>query len=125
MVVAAACRRPPEVAVAITMPAEGDTVRGSAVHVMLAVTGIELAPGAEQRPGTAHHHLYLDVDPAPPGEVIPIGRPRVIHLGMAQTEFHWDSVPPGPHRIIAVLGDPAHVPIARAAADTVTFLVAP
>lgn len=120
----AACRKsPPRATVTITSPAAGDTVRGSAVDVTLAVSGIELAPVAEQRPGTAHHHLFLDVDAVITKDLIPVGVPGIIHLGQAQTTFHWDSVAPGRHRIIAVLADPAHVPLQPPAADTVTFVV--
>lgn len=109
----------------INSPAEGDTVHGSAVHVTLAVSGIELAPAADERPGTAHHHLFLDVDPGPRDQKIPSGVPGIIHLGRAQTEYHWDSVSAGPHRIIAVLADWQHVPVATAATDTVRFVVQP
>lgn len=113
------------VSATINSPAEGDTVRGSAVHVALGVSGIELAPAADERPGTAHHHLFLDVDPTPPDQKIPSGVTGIVHLGRAQTEYHWDSVTAGPHRIIAVLADWQHVPIASAAADTVRFVVQP
>ena len=120
----AACRpAAPRVTVTITTPAAGDTIRGPAVHVTLAVTGVELAPVAEQRPGTAHHHLFLDVDAVPADGPIPLGVPGIVHLGQAQTAFHWDSIAPGRHRIIAMLGDPGHVPLQPPAADTVTFVV--
>jgi hypothetical protein len=118
-----ACRRAPAVIVTINTPAEGDTVRGSAVHITLEASGVELAPVAEQRPGTAHHHLFLDTEPGSPDAPIPSGVAGIIHLGQAQTSFHWDSVPPGEHRIIAVLGNPSHVPLAPLAADTVNFVV--
>jgi uncharacterized protein DUF4399 len=122
----AACRKASSpAAVTITGPAEGDTVRGVAVHVTLAVRGVELAPAADERPGTAHHHLFLDVDPGPLDRAIPAGVTGIIHLGRAQTEFHWDSVAPGPHRIIAVLGDSKHVPLVPLATDTVHFVVQP
>jgi uncharacterized protein DUF4399 len=113
------------VSATINSPAEGDTVRGSAVHVALTVSGIELAPAADERPGTAHHHLFLDVDTGPLDQKIPSGVPGVIHLGRAQTAHHWDSVAAGPHRIIAVLADWQHVPLATAAIDTVRFVVQP
>jgi hypothetical protein len=112
--------------VSITSPAAGDTIRGSVVDVTLAVSGIELAPVAENRPGTAHHHLFLDVDAVISDAPIPVGVPEIVHLGRAQTAFRWDSVAPGRHRIIAVLADPGHVPLQPPAADTVTFeVVAP
>jgi hypothetical protein len=119
----AACREKPAVSVSITSPSEGDTVPGPAVHITLGVSGIVLAPASEQRPGIAHHHLFLDVDPTPPTDTIPAGVTGIIHRGRAQTEFHWDSVAPGPHRIIAVLGDAWHVPLQPMVADTVHFVV--
>jgi Domain of unknown function (DUF4399) len=118
-----ACRRASPPAVTIDTPAADDTVRGSAVHVTLTATGVELAPAADEKPGTAHHHLFLDVDPGPLDQKIPAGVTGIIHLGRAQTEFHWDSVPPGAHRIIAVLADWQHVPLTTAATDTVRFVV--
>ena len=120
-----ACRRAPRAAVTIDTPAEGDTVRGSVVHVTLSASGVELAPAADERPGTAHHHLFLDVETTPLDQKIPAGVTGIIHLGRAQTEFHWDSVAPGTHRIIAVLGDWQHVPLVSAATDTVRFVVQP
>jgi len=112
-------------AVSIDTPAAGDTVRGTAVHVTLTAQGIPLAPAADEKPGTAHHHLFLDVDPGPMDQKIPAGVTGIIHLGRAQTEFHWDSVSPGTHRIIAVLADWQHVPLPGAATDTVRFVVQP
>ena len=123
--VLAACQGKPTVTVTITSPADGDTVTGSVVHVMLAATGIEIAPASEQRAGTAHHHLFLDVDLTPAEDTIPSGVTGIRHLGRAQTEFHWDSVAPGPHRIIAVLADAWHVPLKPLAADTVNVVVTP
>jgi len=122
-VLLAACRKSSQPTVTINSPAEGDTVRGSAVHVMLGVEGIELAPAADEKPGTAHHHLFLDVDTPPLDRAIPAGVTGIIHLGRAQTDFHWDSVAVGPHRIIAVLADFKHVPLVPLVADTVHFVV--
>jgi len=120
-----ACRGASRASVSIDSPADGDTVRGLAVHVTLSASGVELAPAAEERPGTAHHHLFLDVDTGPLDQKIPAGVTGIIHLGRAQTEFHWDSVAPGKHRIIAVLADWQHVPLGSAATDTVRFVVQP
>ncbi len=125
MVLLGACGRKSGARVTIDSPAEGDTVRGSAVHVTLTATGVELAPAADERPGTAHHHLFLDVEPTPLDQKIPAGVAGIIHLGRAQTEYQWDSVAAGPHRIIAVLADWQHIPLHPVAADTVRFVVQP
>src|SRR5688572_32327267 len=125
--VIAACSKEPatsDVTVSITSPAEGDTVSGSAVHVTLDATGIEIAPAADARPETAHHHLYLDVDFPQLEGSIPMGVAGVVHLGQAQKEYHWENVTPGAHRIIAVLADPGHIPLRPWVTDTVNFFVA-
>lgn len=122
---AAACTaEKPAAMVSITSPAEGDTVRGTSVQVTLTSSGIEIAPAAEQRAGTAHHHLFLDVDVSGAGP-IPAGMAGIVHLGKAETEYRFDSVAVGSHRIIAVLADPAHVPLQPFTADTVNFVVVP
>jgi hypothetical protein len=121
-----ACAKEPatsEVAVSILSPTEGATLSGSAVHISLGASGIEIAPAADARPETAHHHLYLDVDFPPVETAIPMGAAGVVHLGQAQTDYHWENVPPGPHRIIAVLADPGHIPLRPLVADTVNVVV--
>jgi hypothetical protein len=111
------------VTVSITSPSEGDTLTGSAVHITLAATGIEIAPAADARPETAHHHLYLDTDFPATENPIPMGTAGVVHLGQAQTEYHWENVAPGAHRIIAVLADPGHIPLRPWVTDTVNFVM--
>ena len=121
-----ACAKEPatsDVSVSITGPANGDTISGSAVHITLDATGIEIAPAADARPETAHHHLYLDVDFPQVENSIPMGLTGVVHLGQAQKEYHWENVTPGPHRIIAVLADPGHIPLRPFVTDTVNFVV--
>jgi Ethanolamine utilization protein EutJ (predicted chaperonin) len=100
-------------------------VTGPSVHVVLEAKGIEIAPAAEQRAGTAHHHLFLDTD-VTAGEVgIPAGTPGIVHLGKGQSDYTFEVVTPGPHRLIAVLADPNHVPLKPLVADTVRFTVKP
>lgn len=121
-VLVGACAKPPTAT--IQTPAEGETITG-AVRVTLGAVNVELAPAAENRPGTAHHHLFLDVDVSPAGVAIPMGAEGITHLGRGQTEWTYDSLSRGPHRIIAVLAGPDHVPLPKGAGDTVNFLVGP
>jgi hypothetical protein len=121
----AACRGQPPAIVRIVEPAEGAVVSGPSVRVVLAADGVEIAPAADLRRGTAHHHLFLDSDVTAPGDTIPAGVTGILHLGRGQTEFTFDSLAPGAHRIIAVLADPWHVPLPNAATDTLTVTVPP
>ncbi len=118
----AACRGP-AVSVRIVEPADGATLGEPGVRVVLQAAGIEIAPAAEQRTGTAHHHLFLDTDVTPAGDTIPAGVTGIIHLGRAQTGFTFDSVAPGAHRLIAVLADAWHVAHPSWRTDTVRFVV--
>lgn len=110
------------VRVTIEQPAAGDSIDGS-VRVVLVTEGIEIAPAAEARPGTAHHHLYVDADLTPLTEMIPADDASIIHLGGGETEYVLEGLATGPHRVIALLADPAHIPLDPAAADTVEFVI--
>jgi hypothetical protein len=120
---------PPAAAVAgtrtvtILEPAEGATVTGSSVAVRLAVTGVPIVPAGDLTPGTGHHHLYLDADVTPPTQPVPTVPGSIVHMGNAASEFRFDSVQPGTHRLIAVVADGVHVPLQPWVVDTVTFTV--
>jgi len=106
----------------IVAPAQGATT-GATVEVKLEATGIEIAPAADKKPGTAHHHLFLDVNVTSPDSAIPVGNPRIVHLGKGQSTYTFEGVAPGLHRLIDVLADPNHVPLKPMVADTVHFTV--
>jgi len=111
--------------VTIVSPKDGEVLTGPRVHVVLAVEGVEIAPAAMHRPGTAHHHLFLDVDMTAPTARIPAGGIGVgiVRLGGGETEFTFDSVPPGVHRLIDVLGHANHIPLNPLVVDSVHFTV--
>jgi len=94
----------------IVTPQSDSSVAGNSVRVVLAAAGIEVAPVAQKRAGTAHHHLFLD-------------NRGLCALVDGETEFTFHHVRPGQHRLIALLADLNHRPIKAAAADTVLFTV--
>ncbi len=120
---APAARAAPKVR--ITAPQNNAVVTGTSVHVVLEAQGIEIAPASEERPGTAHHHLFLDTDLTPADVKIPQGTTGIIHLGRGQTDFTFEKVAPGAHRLIAELADFNHIPLKPPAVDTVRFTVKP
>lgn len=110
-------------AVQILSPADGDSV-SLPFTITLGATGVEVVAATGQREaGKGHHHLVIDAD-APENDTLPLGQPpAVIHLGTGATERVLDSLPPGPHRIIAVFAWGDHVPMAGVKRDTVTVVV--
>lgn len=109
--------------VAFVEPADGAVLSGSDVRIVLAASGVEIAAAAEERAGTAHHHLFVDRDVTPLRDTIPAGVTGILHLGRGQTEFLLQALSPGEHIVIAVLADWAHVPLSPPAVDTVRFTV--
>ena len=108
--------------VKIASPANGATVSGP-VKVVLQATGVEIVPATDERPGTGHHHLFVDHDLTPVDDTIPRGVTGILHLGRGQTEFVLDSLAPGPHRVIAVVANWKHIPLKPLVVDTVRFTV--
>jgi Domain of unknown function (DUF4399) len=108
--------------VKIVSPANGSTLSGP-VKVVLQATGVEIVPATVERPGTGHHHLFVDHDLTPVDDTIPRGVTGILHLGRGQTEFVLDSLKPCPHRVIAVVGNWKHIPLNPLVVDTVRFTV--
>ena len=97
---------PPKGKVSIKSPKNGETV-SSPVKVVMTST-VKLRP-AGQDPNdhmTGHHHLIVDGDAIPAGEVIPTDL-KHIHFGKGQSEAEV-PLPPGPHTLTLQLADGAH-----------------
>ena len=109
--------------VTITAPADGSTVMGPNVVVSLSTSGVQIVPAGDMTMGTGHHHLYLDADLAPMDAPIPTVPGSIVHMGDASATFTFENVPPGEHRLIAVVADGVHVPLDPPVMDTVTFTV--
>jgi len=109
--------------VTIVSPANGSEVAGSDVHVVFELAGIQVAPAGTMEAGTGHHHIFLDTELTPLNQPIPMETPGIVHLGQGQTEYHFEGVAPGQHRIIAVVADGAHIPLNPPVVDTVVFTV--
>lgn len=126
LLTASCAPRPAETAgppgVRILAPADGDTV-DLPLTVRLAAHGVEVVPASGLREeGKGHHHLVFDADLPAGDEPLPVGG-GFIHMGTGVTEWVVDSLPPGRHRLIAVLGYGDHVPMRLVATDTVWFVI--
>jgi hypothetical protein len=109
--------------VTIIEPAEGSTVTGPNVTVRLVTSGVPIVPAGDLTPGTGHHHLYLDADVESTTVPVPTVPGSIIHMGDASSEYTFENVPPGQHRLIAVVADGVHVPLNPLVVDTVNFTV--
>jgi hypothetical protein len=108
--------------VIILNPEQGAVVTTSSVAVVLKAEGVVIAPASEHRPGTAHYHLFLDQNVTPLDSAIP-SRSGIVHLNSGRSWFTFEPVALGPHRLIAVLADPDHIPLHPLVSDTVRFTV--
>lgn len=113
----------PDRQVIIATPADGDTVEGGDVTVRLEARGFTVVPAGDTTPNSGHHHLFLDRDISPGGEPIPAEEGAIVHMGTGVSEYVFQGVEPGEHRLIAVVGDAAHVPLEPLVTDTVHFVV--
>jgi len=96
---------------------------GPDVLVQLGSSGVRITPASVHEDGTGHHHIFLNTDLIPLGDTIPAGVTGILHMGQGQTELLLQDLPPGEHRLIAVIGEWSHVPLNPAAVDTLHFTV--
>ena len=100
---------PPNAAVYIISPKDGDTVT-SPFKVQFGLTGMGVAPAGVDKPNTGHHHLIIDATLSPDELKEPIASDaKHIHFGGGQTET-MVTLPPGRHTLQLVLGDWSHIP---------------
>ncbi len=125
LLAAYACGRgdAPVPTVRIAEPADGAVLDGPDVLVRLEAANVEIVPAVDQRPGTGHHHLFLNRELTPMTDTIPAGVTGIVHLGQGQTEFRYTDLAPGDYTLIALVADWDHIPLKPQANDTVTFTV--
>jgi hypothetical protein len=108
--------------VTITSPADGAFQDERTVEVILSST-VTIVPAGDMTPGTGHHHLYLDADLGDPTVPIPTVPGSIVHMGDGSRAYTFENLSSGPHRIIAVVADGAHVPLQPLVVDTVEFVI--
>ncbi len=76
--------------------------------IRFGASGIDIAPAADLRPNSGHHHLLIDTALPPLDREIPSDFNHV-HYGSGQTEAEI-SLSPGEHSLQLLLGDHRHIP---------------
>ena len=95
----------------VSPEAGGTYPADSPVPFEFGIESYELAEVPEEvvqpRSGMGHHHLGLNTDCLPPGEVIPRGDPSWVHFGDASATIEM-MLEPGEHTLVLQLGDDEH-----------------
>ena len=115
--VASAAARADTPRVYFIAPEDGATV-SNPVHVKFGVEGMEIRPAGDMTPNTGHHHLLIDGQPIPKGDVIPSSE-RSLHYGKGQTETDI-QLPPGQHTLTLQFGDGIHRSYGPVMSQTIT-----
>jgi hypothetical protein len=78
----------------------------SPLNIELGVEGMGVEKAGELKEGTGHHHLIIDGDSVPKGEVV-LKDEKHLHYGNGQTEISV-PLPPGKHKLTLQFADGAH-----------------
>jgi hypothetical protein len=86
-------------------PKDGAEIKGP-VKVRMVVEGMQIKPANGVSEGTGHHHILINRDYMPPGQVIPTDDNHK-HYGKGQTEAVLD-LPPGDYKLTLQFADGLH-----------------
>ena len=86
-------------------PKNGAEIKGP-VKVVMVVEGMKIQPAGEVVEGTGHHHILINQDFFPAGQVIPTDDTHR-HFGKGDTEAVLD-LPPGDYKLTLQFADGLH-----------------
>jgi Domain of unknown function (DUF4399) len=92
------------------------------VKVVMRVEGMKIQPAGEVVAGTGHHHILINKDFFPPGQVIPTDDTHR-HYGKGETEAILD-LPPGDYKLTLQFADGLHRSYGKDLAATINIKVA-
>ncbi|MEW6353491.1 MAG: DUF4399 domain-containing protein [Pseudomonadota bacterium] len=101
-------------------PSDGATLNGE-FKVVMGVRGMQVAPAGAVAENSGHHHLLIDAEPIPAGEVVPKSEQHM-HFGKGQTETTL-KLPPGKHTLTLQFADGSHRSYGEAMRSTITVTV--
>ena len=101
-------------------PKNGTTVTNP-IKVKFGIDGMTIKPAGEIVDGTGHHHLLIDLDPVPAGQVIPADETH-LHFGKGQTETEV-KLTPGSHKLTMQFANGAHISYGPELSATITVIV--
>ena len=76
--------------------------------VVMGVSGMTVKPLGDMSPDTGHHHLLINAENVPSGDVVPVDKPtQYMHFGKGQTET-MVKLAPGKYKLTLQFADGAH-----------------
>jgi hypothetical protein len=108
--------------VSFAEPKDGATIKGP-VKVVMVVEGMKIQPAGEVVEGTGHHHILINHDFFPPGQVIPTDDTHR-HFGKGDTEAVLD-LPPGDYKLTLQFADGLHRSYGKDSSATINIKVVP
>jgi hypothetical protein len=88
-------------------PADGDVISGP-VQLEFGLSGMEVAPAGDDRPGSGHHHIIIDSELPVLGLPVPADDHHV-HFGDGRTMTEL-TLGPGQHTLQLLFADHLHIP---------------
>jgi hypothetical protein len=101
-------------------PADGATV-ASPVFIEMGVEGMEIEPAGQVKEGFGHHHILINQESWPLGEVIPMSD-STIHFGKGQTDTSLELAP-GTYTISLQFADGVHASYGKDMAASIKVTV--
>lgn len=102
-------------------PKDGAEINGP-VKVIMVVEGMKIQPAGEVVEGTGHHHILINKDFIPAGQVIPTDDADR-HFGKGQTEAVLE-LPPGSYKLTLQFADGLHRSYGKELSTTINIKVA-
>jgi Domain of unknown function (DUF4399) len=123
LLIAMGCGREekPKGKVSFAEPKDGAEIKGP-VKVVMRVEGMKIQPAGEVVEGTGHHHILINKDFFPPGQVIPTDDTHR-HYGKGDTEAVLD-LPPGDYKLTLQFADGLHRSYGKDLSATINIRVA-
>jgi hypothetical protein len=123
LLVVIGCRKEekPKGRVFFSEPKDGAVIKGP-VKVVMGVEGMKIQPAGEVVEGTGHHHILINKDFMPAGQVIPTDDADR-HFGKGQTEAVLD-LPPGDYKLTLQFADGLHRSYGKELSATINIKVA-
>jgi len=120
LVVGCGKKETPKGKVFFSEPKDGAEIKGP-VKVVMVVEGMEVKPAGAVVEGTGHHHILINKDFIPSGQVIPTDDAHR-HFGKGETEAVLD-LPPGNYKLTLQFADGLHLSYGKDFSATINIKV--